>query len=477
MKRFAFVLLVVSALLVLAVGSVSADTAYNASFTTSVTYQNVGDAEAAIVFEFYPENSGTPVQIDTTLAAGAGASIYVGNVNELPDGFSGSAVMSSDQPVLATLVQISSDPDVKNRPVSNGFEAGASEVLLATVLKNQFSTTSVFSVQNAHSSAVDLTINFYNADSPSDPPIVVTHEDLPAGAAQYYDMGTLGAISASSFNGSAVISAVDSSTSDPAPIVATSMELSTTGGASSAFEGVTSGAGTIYMPTALCEAFGATSAYAVQNTSQSAQANVTVNYSNGGSESATIDPGAKRSFIACDATGVSAGFSGAATVEATGADIVVIGKVFGSGNSTAFVGATGGADTLALPYVRFTVSQWESGARQRAYMAIQNIGSAALDPGDIVVEYRDKDGNLVGTHTNDSSIAVGAKFNTYATQATPEAGFTSADLEEFGYAGGQFGGGAIIIGPDGSEMVAIARIQSRFGTGVVGEDYNAMPID
>lgn len=474
MKRFAFVLLVVSALLVLAVGSVSADTAYNASFTTSVTYQNVGDAEAAIVFEFYPENSGTPVQIDTTLAAGAGASIYVGNVNELPDGFSGSAVMSSDQPVLATLVQISSDPDVKNRPVSNGFEAGASEVLLATVLKNQFATTSVFSVQNAHSAAVDLTINFYNADSPADPPIVITHEDLPAGAAQYYDMGTLGAIGATSFNGSAVISAVDSSSGDPAPIVATSMELSTTGGASSAFEGVTGGAGTVYMPTALCDAFGATSAYAVQNTSQSAQASVTVNYVGGGSESDTIDPGAKRSFNACHAN--SAGYSGSATVDATGADVVVIGKVFGSGNSTAFVGATGGADTLALPYVRFTVSQWESGARQRAYMAIQNIGSG-LAAGDIVVEYRDKDGNLVGTHTNSSAVASGAKFNTNATLATPEAGFTSADLEEFGYAGGQFGGGAIIMGPDGSELVAIARIQSRFGAGVVGEDYNAMPID
>lgn len=216
----------------------------------------------------------------------------------------------------------------------------------------------------------------------------------------------------------------------------------------------------------------------MQNTSQSASANVTVNYSNGGSESATIAPGAKRSFIACDASGVSAGFSGAATVESTGADIVVIGKVFGSGNSTAFVGATSGADDLALPYVRFTQAQWESGDRQRAYMAIQNIGSSALAAGEITVEYRDRNGALVGVHTNSSSIGVGAKFNTNPTLATPQGSFTQADLDEFGYGGGQFGGGAFIIGPDGSEMVAIARIQSRFGPapGVVGEDYNAIPI-
>ncbi|MFW5942700.1 MAG: hypothetical protein ACOCXI_12940, partial [Chloroflexota bacterium] len=146
------------------------------------------------------------------------------------------------------------------------------------------------------------------------------------------------------------------------------------------------------------------------------------------------------------------------------------------GNSTAFVGATSGDSDLALPYVRFTEAEWESGERQRAYMAIQNIGGSALAAGEITVEYRDRNGALVGVHENDSSIAVGAKFNTNPTLATPQGSFTEADLDEFGYGGGQFGGGAFIIGPDGSEMVAIARIQSTFGAGVVGEDYNAMPI-
>jgi hypothetical protein len=412
------------------------------------------------------------------LPAGAGASIYIGNVGDLDAGFKGSAIMSSNQPVLATMVQISSDPDVKNRPVSNGFDMGSSEVLLATVLKNTFATTSVFSVQNAHTGPVDLTITFYNADNPSATPIVVTHDGLPAGAAKYYDMGTLGAISAGSFNGSAVIAAEDSSGGTPAPIVATSMELSTNGGAASAFEGVASGASMVFMPTALCQAFGATSAYAVQNTNpdpNGPDADVTVTYSNGATDTATVGPGSKRSFIACDADGVGAGFSGAAMVEATGSDIVVIGKVYGSGNSTAFVGATSGADSLALPYVRFTQSFWNSGERQRAYIAVQNIGSD-LSAGDIVVEYRNKDGDLVGVHTNGSAVANGEKFNSNPTLATPEAGFSAADLAEFGYAGGQFGGGAVISGPTGSELVAIARIQSRFGAGVVGEDYNGMPI-
>lgn len=474
-KRFTYISLLVLILALFSVGSALAGSAYNADFTTSVTYQNVGDAEANIQFEFFPENSNQSVLINRTLPADAGASIYIGSVNDLTAGFQGSAIMSSNQPVLATMVQISSDPDVKNRPVSNGFDSGASEVLLATVLKNKFDTTSVFSVQNAHTNLVDLTIKIYNADNPSQAPITVNQNGLPAGAAKYYDMGTLGNVTASVFNGSAVITAVDSDTGDPAPIVATSMELSTNGGAASAFEGVSGGAGTVYMPTALCQAFGATSAYAVQNTSQSNPATVEVAYSNGGTDSATIDPGAKQSFIACNANGVGAGFSGAATVTASGADIVVIGKVYGSGNSTAFVGATSGADTLALPYVRFTQSFWNSGERQRAYIAIQNIGPQ-IAAGDIVVEYRNKDGALVGIDTNENAVPTGAKFNTNPTLATPQGSFTAGDLAEFGYAGGQFGGGAIISGPAGSELVAIARIQSKFGAGVVGEDYNAMAI-
>ncbi|MFW5941779.1 MAG: hypothetical protein ACOC9X_02660, partial [bacterium] len=61
MKRFSFVLLAVAAFALLMVTSASADNAYNASFTTSVTFQNVGDAEASIVFNFYAEDDGSPI--------------------------------------------------------------------------------------------------------------------------------------------------------------------------------------------------------------------------------------------------------------------------------------------------------------------------------------------------------------------------------------------------------------------------------
>lgn len=468
MKKFKFVLVLVAALALLASTSVFAGTAYNAAFTTSVTYQNVGAGSADVVFTFYDENTGTGIDVSRTLAAGGGASLAVGTLAEVASGFNGSVVMSSNEPVVATMVQVSSDTDVKNRPLSNGFSSGASEVTLASVLKNQFATTSRFAIQNADTVAVDITIELYAVGNPT--PIEVTHNNLPVGAAQYFDMGTLSAVAATSFNGSAIVRAVETGTSTPADIVATVLELSTTGGAASSFEGISGGATTVYMASALCQAFGSTSFYAVQNVGAS-NADVTVTYSNGNTATANIAPGAKNSFNGCAVN--AANFNGAATITST-QPIVAIGKVSGNGNSTAFNGQASGSEKLALPYVRFSVANWANGAQQRAYLAIQNVGAG---PADITVQYVNKNGTVVGTHTF-TNVAVGAKVNTNPNNA----GVTPAPMPEFGNPavnpGGGFGGAAIVTGSAGSQLVAVVRIQSYVNaTAVVGEDYNGIAID
>jgi hypothetical protein len=473
MKRFKFALMLVVVLALLTAITVFAGNAYNASFTTSVTYQNVGSGAATVSFQFYPENNGTPITYQTTLPQNAGASLYMGNVAAVSAGFKGAGVLSSDQPVVATLVQISADPDVMNRPLSNGFESGSPEVLLATVLKNKFDATSIFSVQNASSGAVDVDITFYNADNPAAPPIMIEQNNLPAGAAKYFDMGQIPQIAAGVFNGSAVVKASVTGTSTPANVVASVLELGTNNGNASAFEGVTGGSTTVYMPSALCNAFGGqNTAYAVQNTSQTTSANVTVNYSNGATANAVVPAGGKQSFVACNATGMTQGFSGSATINSVGADIVVIGKVYGTGLYTAFLGATEGDQKLALPYVRWTQSQWFAGGRQRTYIAIQNVGTP-LAAGTVTAKYLDKDGNVVGTHTL-PAIATGAKVNTFAKD--PGVVGNAAALDEFGYAGGQFGGSVIIEGPAGSQLVAVARVASAASFGMVGEDYNGIGV-
>lgn len=487
MRRIKVAALLSALMMLVSTGLVQAQNAIDTAFATSITYQNVGTAQAQVQFTFYNEKgAGTPVVVTRNVAANAGSSLFVGGLSggeQLPAAFRGSAVLSANQPIVATLVQIaqpSATSPVRNRPLSNGFNTASSSVLLATVLKNQFRTSSIFSVQNAEpTSAIDITVNLFNADNPAAPPITLQEQNIPAGSAKYYNLHTMTDVP-SPFNGSATVTAVRSGTSTPANIVGSVMELSTDNVAAKAFEGVTTGGTTIYMATALCDAFGdrQRTAYAVQN-NDTTNANVTVTYSNGTIANATIEPGKKRSFIACD-DGSPAGFSGAATITSN-ANIVVIGKAFAQpaipGFETAFLGEAAGSPKLALPYVRWTADPtFASGARQRTFIAIQNVGTAAAT--NVAVRYLDASGNVVGTHTIDS-IAPGAKANSTPPNATGD----TAKLTEFGTpdanpAGVGFGGAVIIEAP-GSQLIAIARVASRVpaqGGIQVAEDYNGIPV-
>lgn len=487
MKRFRFnvAILVAIALLITSFGIASAQQpAYNTSFVTSITYQNVGPETATIQFQFYNEKSGNSINVQRTLNAGASDSMFVGGLTgteALPLNFLGSAVLGSNQPIVATLVQIPQSSTVRNRPLSNGFSAATSNVLLATALKNAFNTTSKFSIQNADSVPVDITLKIYQVGNPT-PIATVIETNIPPGAAKYYDMGTITDLSSyNQVNGSATVSAVRSGTNIPANIVGSVLELSTNSVQATAFEGISAGAPKVYVATALCKLSGtnASTAYAVQNVG-TLPTNVTVTYSGGGTETKDIPPGAKKSFLACDVN--SPNYSGAATVTTdNGQPIVVIAKAFGAPPSapylsTAFLGESQGASKLALPYVRYTSNaNFNAGTRQRAFIAIQNVGTITVT--NVTVSYRDKLGNVIGTHTI-PSIAPGAKANSYAKLATGD----DAKLLEFGNPeanpGGGFGGGAVIEGPDGSELIAVVRIQTydpSTGTSVA-EDYNGIPI-
>lgn len=448
--------------------SVAFAQAYTTSFTTSITYQNVGDASSTIKVKFYESASDdTPIEVNQPdLAAGAGTSLFIGGLSNVSEGFQGSAILESSEPILATLVQLpQNSATVRNRPLSNGFSSGGGTALIATVLKNTFDTNSIFSVQNADTEENDIVIDFYNTSAQK---VHTKTSTIKPGASYYVDAGQESGLG-SSFNGSAVVTATRSDDSDGS-IVASAMELKIAGPGASAFEGVPSGATTFYMPSALCNYLGQSTAYAVQNTSLTTSTSVTVEYSNGTSETKSVGPGAKQSFMGCDPSGMPSNFLGSAVVTSTDTPVIAIGKVGGAGKSTAFVGASSGASNIALPYVRWTAdSNWFSGSRQRVFIAIQNIGSSSIPSGSIQVKYIDKNGNVSGTHTINQSAAVGGKVNSTAADA---------GLTEFGYyTDGSFGGGAIITGPSGSELAVIARVSTYLASdNVVGEDYNGMPI-
>lgn len=444
--------------------------AYDTAFTTSITYQNVGDADTTMLdlYFFASPDDTTPIMVSLDpLAAGAGASLFIGSLGDIDDGFQGAAYIQSDQPILATLVQLpQGSATVKNRALSNGFSFGAPQALIATVLKNTFDATTKFSVQNAGSADTTVEITFYDTSAAE---VHSMTQDIAPGAAFYADAGAIGALP-SGFNGSAVVTA-----GAEGLIVAGVMELDNVGIGLKAFEGVAAGGSLFYMPSALCAVFGGqNTAYAVQNTSLVNDAEVSVTYLDNNGDTFTdgpytVGPGAKKSFIACDV--MADNTFGSGVVNSTGADIIAIGKAFGAGLTTAFNGVDVGYEKLALPYVRWaTDANYAAGLGQRVFIAIQNIGADIPAGSAITVEYVDRDGVVLGTHTFDDGLASQAKFNSNAS---------SAGLTEFGYyySPVAFGGSVIITGPAGSELAAIARVSTQVSPGAfVSEDYNGMAV-
>ena len=465
MKYKLFSLFVITALLTVAVGpGVALAGAYETDFVTSITYQNIGSAATTtlnILFYESPSDT-TPLTISQpNLAKGAGTSVYVGGISGIGAGFQGTAVMAADQPLAATLVQVPQSSTVKNRPLSNGFTSGTPTSQIATVLKNTFNTHTVFAVQNAGSTATTATIKFINTSATT---VHSFDQNLEAGAGYHVDAGSLSALG-SAFNGSVVIT-----TNPSTPIVSSAMELEYGSGiGAKAFEGLGTGGQKFYLPSALCNYDGATTFYAVQNTSLTTNTSVTVTYSPGGhTETKPVGKGAKVSFDTCATSGVSSGYLGSATITSTNTDVIAIGKVVGGGMTTAFVGLPSGPSKVALPYVRWaSAANWYAGSMQRTFIAIQNVGTSSIAANQITVKYVDRNGTTVATQTISKSLNVGDKANSDPSQA---------GLSEFGCYNNctEYGGGAIVEGPAGSQLAVIARVQTNLGTTRAAEDYNGI---
>ena len=466
---------VVTLLLSVFVGSASAQ-AYAAHFTTSITYVNVGSETTTtldLLFYASPDDTAPTMYTLDNLEPNAAGSLFVGSLGDdvVPAGFEGDAIMQSDQPMLVTLVQIPQNAgNVKNRALSNGFSAGAPQALIATVLKDTYNTSTIFSIQNADSEMNSVLITFYDTAATE---VYSMTQDIEAGAPFYVDAGMLAGLGVS-FNGSTVVQAMRADESDGS-IVSSAMELEITTIGLKAFEGVAAGGMKFYMPSALCKAFGGSdTSYAVQNTSLTDDTDVLVTYTdNFGdvyTDTATIGPGAKASFVACNVMPV--GTYGAAVIDADPEPVVAIGKAYGLGITTAFNGVDMGYAMIGLPYVRWaTDANWAAGLGQRTNITIQNVGADLVEGDEVLIEYVGPDGTVEGQHlftVGSEGLPNGAKFNSNAEMA---------GLDEFGFYGSVYGGAAIITGPEGSELAAVARVSTQTSANVfVSEDYNSQPI-
>ena len=472
------------------------------SWIVSVTYQNVGNAPTDVQVAFYQEGSATAITYNAgTLNAGAAASFYMGNVSDISAGFRGNAVMASSQPLVATVVQFhqnASGETVKMRMLSNGFSSndGSEQYLIATVLGNTFSRTTIFSVQNLESEEITATLKFYNATNGN---LASTKSvDIPALSSKYVELDktSMTGLPSTTFNGSVIITAVKKGTTNPARVIAGASELYTNRDVGANFEGVplSRASNKVYLATALCKRYGLDTYYAVQNASLTESATITVTYYNPDGTTKTTDgpytiaPGQKKSITTCapnSGVGMSS-FTGSAVITTSNPDskIVALGKAQASLPAapayadvfTIFNGEPAGYSKIAFPFVRWAddarfKSPTNYGGYQRTYLAIQNLSATTLN---VDVQYFGKNGDLVATQT--LTIPPNAKVNSDAN-AAGALGKNGMSPGAFGYyTDGSFGGGVIVVPhPDtpNAKIIAIARVQHPGA----GEDYNGISID
>ncbi len=504
----------------------AAASAYATKYVTSITYMNVGTADANLSVTMYDATGTDTVDYALTnpdgsvrsIAPNASASLSVSSITSLNSDWKGGAVISSNQPLVATVVQVSNDAVIKTRPVSNGFSSsdGSANIIIPTVLKTCFadSLTTRFNVQNVSSGSVNVTVTLKwpNGNTAATP---VNSQAVTAGDVVSVDLGSISSFTPATgytpptgcaFNGSAIITATGGN------VVATALEASITNRYANSFEGFkgtdSDGAATVYMPTALCNinyGDGAQStAYAIQNLANTANTvTVTYNYqvraSNGTLGSATstavnltIPIGSKASVPGCQTALTSVGNSttltgtampanavGSAVITASNGNIVAISKVIGAGISAATPGITTGSAKVVVPYVRYSnqcftpvpsAAICRSESRQRTLFAVQNVGSGSAT---ITMKLYDHNGAQVGSDFS-TTIAAGAKASLSPANVTPAVGTSN----EFGYwevNGAIVYAGSAVFTATGSTIAVVTRVLSMTPLGQAGEDFNGIP--
>ena len=318
------------------------------SWTTDFTVLNLKDQEATVEIKRFAEceppctaDTGTVI---TTTVIPANGSFYYNPILDpaFPATFGGSVVMSSNQPLAAT-VTVGNDKSGSSQYASDAY-SGISEVsdsvFLPIIMGNLGVWNTRIAVQNAGSATADVTIHYIGTGAPADTVISALPPNMVALVDQQENAGM------TNFNGSALVTS-----SQPLAIVVD--EYKSSGGVLVSYIGVpsTDADTTVYMPGYIAQGVWQTDFTIVNTTANTA----TVSLAFSGATnvlSGTVPPNGSayvNAFIGVypdgwTGTAPTVGYYGAATVTSN-EDIVI---VYNEANS-----GTGGAGNFALGYVGF----------------------------------------------------------------------------------------------------------------------------
>jgi hypothetical protein len=307
-------------------------------------------------------------------------------------------------------------------------------VLVSAIAAQPSTYNSGFQVANLSDTDANVIINYVDQNGDVDASV---EETIPAnGSVTFYPIGA-----SAGFNGSVVISSNQ-------PVAAIANVLGDGFAFGESYESFSAGAPTISLPLIMKDNYGFNTWFNVQNASAPGGSDVDVEVSYAGTactETATIAAGAAATFNQATNSCLSAGYVGAATVEATGGNVVATAMEVGPTTLFAYNGFTGGAADPVMPLVQANNYGYWTGIQ------IQNVGDASTD---VTVSY------VAGSVGDDCT----------QTETIP-AGESATFIDCSSATVNQFVGGASVTANTGAQPLVAIVNQLNTGAGK-GAAYN-----
>ncbi len=439
MKKLS-ILLIVALLSTLFVLPASAQTV---TWASGFQVQNLSSTAAASVVIYYynqdgTQPTGTPVS-DTIPAMGSKTYFPI----HAADGFNGSVVVESTEPVVAIANTIGSTSTDANFywASTESFGAGAQEVSLPLIMRANAGFSTWFNVQNAGSTDATVSVEYIpgSAGNAYTAPDVT----IKPGASQTFDQAGLAALGAK-FVGSAVITSKNS-----VPVVATVMQV----GAKTmlGYNGFTGAGSTVVsLPLIMSNNNGFFTGIQVQNVG-GAPTTVTVDFGtniagtfNPANETATLAPGASATFLQNTGQFSTPKYVGSATITSAQPVVAIVNQLK-SGRGTAYDGFDPAAATtkVSAPLIQYNpAGGWFTG------LQVMNVGSSSVS---ITVDYGANTAGTFNPPNETATIAPGDSYNSLQNTAA-------------WVAGGKYIGSATVTASGSGQIVMIVN-QLRGNTG------------
>jgi len=200
----------------------------NTGFSTFLSVQNTGTADANITITYTPGSKGTAATQTGTIKPGAAKQFDQATLTALGDVFIGSATVTSNQPVAVMVGQLGTG-SFKTLLMYDGFNGGSTTVRAPLVMANNSGFISSLNIQNVGSASTTVTVNYSTNLGGSFAPASQTLTLAPGQGGNL--LQAAGQWGTNKYIGSATITA-----SQPLVVVVNQLKL-TGGSAGTAYEG------------------------------------------------------------------------------------------------------------------------------------------------------------------------------------------------------------------------------------------------